>query len=272
MLRQRVVIAILLVPLILWVIVDGGWFFAGAIALALAIASVEFGQLFKQNGLRPAIPLLGISVFILTFGRFLGEFNLSGFVLTLFCLTAMTWHLIDYERGAPKSGTDFVITLAGITYVGWIGPHLISLRALPDGQWWILIAMPAVWLADSAAYFVGKWIGRNPLAPKLSPKKSWEGYIAGVVIGSLAGIVFAAIWRIAAGDQSTITILRGFLLGLIVSIIAPLGDLGVSMLKREMNVKDSGSIIPGHGGFLDRIDSWIWASVLGYYLVLWFIQ
>jgi phosphatidate cytidylyltransferase len=184
----------------------------------------------------------------------------------------MTWHLVDYERGAEKSGSDFAITLGGVVYLGWIGSYLISLRQIADGRWWFLVAMPSVWLADSSAYFIGKWIGKHRLSPRLSPKKTWEGYIAGIIIGGLTGLGFTYIWKIGAGNMSSLDPQIGLITGLIISILAPLGDLGISMFKREINVKDTGNLLPGHGGALDRIDSWIWAGVIGYYVISWSIS
>jgi phosphatidate cytidylyltransferase len=181
----------------------------------------------------------------------------------------MAWHAIDYERGAPQSGTDFAISLGGIFYIGWMGAFLISIRQLPDGLWWFMTALPAIWLADSGAYFIGKWIGRRRLAPRLSPNKTWEGYIAGVVLGPLIMLGFIRLWQFGAGADSSLTLVTGLVVALVVAILAPMGDLGISMLKRQFNVKDTGALLPGHGGALDRIDSWVWAAVLGYYLVTW---
>jgi phosphatidate cytidylyltransferase len=189
--------------------------------------------------------------------------------LSVLILFAMTWHLVDFEKGSSRSGTDFAITISGIVYLGWIGSYLISLRGLEDGIWWFFTALPAVWLADSAAFLIGKWIGRHPLAPRLSPKKTWEGYLAGIITGALSGFLLVLLWRVGAGTTSTITPIRGFIVGAVLSTLAPLGDLGVSMIKREIQVKDSGDLIPGHGGALDRLDTWIWAGVLGFYLIPW---
>ncbi len=269
MLRERTAIVILLFPLLAWVIADGGWLFMTAIAVVLALAAKEFGQLFHVYNLRPSTPLLMIGTLLLSIARFLGGFDLSIPVLTILCLLAMTWHLVDYELGAPRSGTDFTITVTGIVYLGWIGSFLISIRSIPDGKWWFLIALPSVWLADTAAYFIGSWIGNHKLSPRLSPKKSWEGYLAGIFAGALSGILFALLWRIGAGTNSMVTPLRGLLVGGILATLAPLGDLGVSMFKREIQVKDTGNLLPGHGGALDRLDTWIWAGVLGFYVVSW---
>jgi phosphatidate cytidylyltransferase len=272
MLRERILVAIILIPALAWVIYFGGWVYTITIALILALAAWEYGLLFRRSDFAPSLPLLAIGVAMLCVVRFSGSFEDSALVLALLSLGVMTWHLVDYEKGAEKSGSDFAITLGGVVYLGWIGSYLISLRQIADGQWWFLIAMPSVWLADSTAYFVGKWIGRHRLSPRLSPKKTWEGYLAGIIIGGLTGLGFTYIWRIGAGTSSTLDPQIGLITGLIVSVLAPLGDLGISMIKREIKVKDTGNLLPGHGGVLDRIDSWIWAGVIGYYVISWSIS
>ncbi len=272
MLRERVAISILLLPLVFWVVAVGGWLYTLAVALALGLAAAEFALLYRNAGQRPALPLIVGGVLLLALARYLFGFDHMPAILAGLSLLSMTWHLVDFERGAPRSGTDFAITLGGIFYLGWVGAYLVSLRTLPGGQWWVLLALPSVWIADSAAYFVGRAVGRHRLAPRLSPKKTWEGYAAGVMGGALAGAAFAALWRVGAGPEVGLTVWRGVLLGTLVAMLAPLGDLGISMIKRELQVKDSGHLIPGHGGALDRLDSWLWAGVLGYYLAGYFVS
>ena len=269
MLRKRLLVILLFLPILIWIIVRGGWLFAGAVTLVLGLAAAEYGMLFRGAGLRPALQLLVAGVALLVLGRMGMPFEWLAFSLTGLALAAVTWHLLDFERGAHRSATDFAVTLSGIVYLGWVGGYLISLRMLPEGQRWILIALPAVWLADSAAYLVGTWKGKRPLARRLSPKKTWEGYLAGVVVGTGAGAGLAALWRVSGGPDSSVTVLRGLIVGSALAIFTPLGDLGVSMIKREMKVKDSGTLLSAHGGALDRLDSWLWAGALGYYAVLW---
>jgi phosphatidate cytidylyltransferase len=157
-------------------------------------------------------------------------------------------------------------------YLGWIGAYFLSLRGLPEGNWWVLTILPAVWIADSGAYFFGRRFGAHKLSPRLSPKKTWEGYWGGVVAGTLGGALLAYTWSFFTGPASQITPLRGALIGFVLSIVTTLGDLGESMFKRQVGVKDSGKLLPGHGGMFDRIDSWLWAAVIGFYLVTWLIR
>ena len=163
MLRQRVVITILFLPVVIWLIARGGWLYVAGVALALGLAASEFGLLFRRVDLRPSIPLLIVGVVAIVIARFQLNAEETRLLLAALALLSMIWHLVDYERGAPRSGTDFAVTLAGIMYLGWIGAYLVSLRSLPEGQWWVLIALPVVWIADSVAYFIGQRFGKRPL-------------------------------------------------------------------------------------------------------------
>jgi phosphatidate cytidylyltransferase len=267
MLRERVAIALLLLPLIAWVIGDGGWLFGLGVTLVLSLAVSEFGLIFQHAGQRPALPLLIAGVILLSLSRFMLDFRLDAIILAGLILLAMAWHALDYEHGAVLSGTDFALTVAGLVYVGWIGAYFISLRGMADGLWWFMIALPAVWAADSAAYLAGHRFGHHRLAPRLSPKKSTEGYVAGICGAALAGWGLTLLWQIGAGPNSTLLPARGLLLGIVIGTVAPIGDLGISLFKRQLGIKDTGRLLPGHGGALDRIDSWLWAGVIGYFLV-----
>ncbi len=268
MLRDRVAVSLLLLPVVLWVIADGQWLFLAAVALVLGLAAAEWGLMFRHVGLRPSVPILVAGVVVITGARFFLGFEAMPVILAALCLAAMTWHLVDYERGADRSGSAFGITLSGTIYLGWIGAYLVSLRRLPDGEWWFLVALSSVWLADSAAYFIGREYGRHKLCPRLSPKKTWEGYLASVIAGALSGAGLAVVWHIGAGPSSPVNAWTGLIVGTAIGTLAPLGDVGISMVKREVGLKDSGNLLPGHGGALDRIDSWLWAGVLGYYLAV----
>jgi phosphatidate cytidylyltransferase len=183
----------------------------------------------------------------------------------------MTVHLVAYERGRDQAGTDFAITLSGILYIGWLGAYLVSIRALPEGVWWVLLVLPAIWIADGGAYFIGRAFGRHKLSPRLSPKKTWQGYLGGVLVGALGTALLAWLWANLSGTGTAISPLDGVILGVILAVLAPLGDLGESMIKRQFGIKDSGKILPGHGGAFDRIDSWLWAAAIGYYVIIWLL-
>ncbi len=246
----------------------GGVFYFAIIAALLGIAAWEFGRIFHTAGYCAAsLPLVGGVLLILAARTFLPD--LAPAALTLSVLAAMTWHLLDYEKGRDKAATDFAVTTTGIVYLGWIGSYLIDLRSLENGVWWFFIVLPSVWLADSFAYFIGVRFGRHRLSPRLSPKKSWEGYWGGVIFGTLGAAALAVLLGRLGGPA--LTWWKGAALGAALSILTTLGDLGESMLKRQAGVKDSSNIIPGHGGVFDRLDSWLWGGAIGYFLIVWFL-
>lgn len=271
MFRQRFIVAAILLPTGIYLISLGGLPFFALILLFLGLAAWEYARLFRAGGFRPSTWMMVVGVAALLLGRYLNiegdPFAWDSLILSIFVILAMTVHLIDYERGASFSGTDFAITVSGAVYLGFVGGYLLPLRYLPDGLWWFLTVLPALWFADSGAYFVGKAIGKRRFSPRLSPKKTWEGYLGGVLLGTAGGALMPVILAAIAADPIAPTPALGAVIGLVVSIVTPFGDLGQSMIKRQVGIKDSSNILPGHGGIFDRIDSWIWAAVIGYYIV-----
>jgi phosphatidate cytidylyltransferase len=268
MLIKRTITALILAAVGIPAIILGGGYYFVLILLFLGAAAWEYGQIFGRLGCRVSeVLLIGYVILIATTRAYFP--HLAEAALTLTILAAMTWHLVDFERGWSRAATDFAVTTAGIVYLGWIGSYLINLRAMPDGLWWLLIVLPTIWLADMAAYFVGIRFGKHPLSPRLSPKKTWEGYLAGVVFGPICAIGLALLWHRVGG--LAVTWWQGAVLGVALSILTTLGDLGESMFKRQAGLKDSSNIFPGHGGVLDRIDSWLWGAALGYLIITWFL-
>jgi phosphatidate cytidylyltransferase len=283
--RKRLISTVGLVALMLPAILLGGIFYYLVIGVFLVGAAREYVQLFNAVKFEPQMYITVGGVFLITFTRmFFPQYALPVFEAAI--LVALTYHVIAYERGRDLAALDFGLTVTGFTYIGWIGSYLFDLRNLPQGAWWFALVMCCVWLGDSGAYLIGVRYGRHKMAPRLSPKKSWEGYAASVIFGMLTGIVLTYVFtnygslvgEIAAALTSyygsiagEITILQGALMGLILGALPPLGDLGESMIKRQSGIKDSSDIIPGHGGFFDRVDSWIWGAVIGYYFLIWFI-
>ncbi len=267
MLAERILAAFLLAALGAPAVWLGGYVYFFVIAVCVSLAAWEYSGMFRGMAFRPAMPLIVGGTWLLLGTRVYFP-SYAAPALTALALVAMTWHLCTYERGYPSAATDFALTLGGIVYFGWIGAYLIELRFLPDGLWWFLLILPSVWISDSVAYFVGRRWGKTPLAPRLSPRKTWEGYWAGVLAGTLAGAGLA--WFMRHFALLNVAWWQGGAIGLILSILVTLGDLGESMFKRQAGLKDSSNLIPGHGGFFDRIDGWLWAAAIGYYLVFWF--
>ncbi len=269
MLAKRILVTAILLPIGIAAILAGGWYFTALVAVFMVVAAWEYCQLFIAGGLKPATLLAVGGTLLLVIGRNINGLASAAWMISLVVLLAMTYHLFSYEFGRDQAATDFAVTLAAVFYIGWFGAYFISLHNLPQGKWWVLVVLPAVWFADGGAYFIGKRFGRHPLSPRLSPNKTWEGYFGGILTGVLLTALLSWLWGFVPGTTSAITPSRGALVGLVMSIFPTLGDLGESMIKRQVGVKDSGNILPGHGGAFDRIDSWLWAALLGYYMVFW---
>jgi phosphatidate cytidylyltransferase len=152
----------------------------------------------------------------------------------------------------------------GVAYVIGLGLHVYWLRELPNGSALLVTTLLGIWAADTFAFFVGIGLGRTPLAPEISPHKSVEGLVGGVV-GAGAVVTVAAMWL--APELGTG---RGIVVGAVIGLVAPAGDLLESMIKRNLGLKDTSRLIPGHGGVLDRVDSLLIAAPVAYYL-FWFL-
>lgn len=273
---QRAAITFTLGPLALFLIYLGGWFYFLPVAALLLIGIIEYSQLMAKIGWRAptwllipsalALWLLFPEAPILLLGRapFASYISETALVLTL--LAAMCYGLYLYEfRTDENAPAAWLATTMGIILLGWIGAHFFRLRGLPldSAAWqWTATAMITTWVADSGAYVFGKTMGRHKLSPRLSPNKTVEGYIGSLLTGTLTTVLLALYFDLG--------LVPGLVLGLLISgFISPAGDLGISLLKRNAGVKDSGNLLPGHGGALDRIDSLVWSVTIAYYLVLW---
>jgi len=267
MLRNRLIVIIFLIPSIALLLVQGGWWLTGLMTLLLSIAAWEYGRMFTQGGYQPANILVigGTALIVLT--RYVFGLDGSMVALMLLFLVIMTHHVIQYERGNDLAAVNFAISICGVLYIGWLGAYTISMREAAGGQWWLLLIFPAVWLTDLGGYLIGRAAGKHKLSQRVSPKKSWEGYAGGILFSALATWGLAWLWQFAYPPLDP---KMGLITGLVIGIVSPLGDLGESMIKRQFGVKDSSNLLPGHGGVLDRIDSWLWAAVIGYYLVTMF--
>lgn len=268
MMKDRLVVILIIFPIGIGVILAGGILFTVVILILLNLAALEFSRLFSQGDIKIPAGLMGAGGSALVLLRAFFGFDHAAVTLTTIILVILFWFVLQYERGMPRAATGMGVTLGGTVYLGWLISYFVSLRAMPQGVWWILVVITCVCTTDSLSLLIGQRWGRHPMAPRLSPKKTWEGFCGGLLGGPIGGLLIGGLLGIPAGPSSGISMLSGLVLGGLISIIAPLGDLGVSMMKREMNRKDTSSLLPGHGGALDRIDSWLVAVPVGYYLIL----
>ena len=266
---KRVTTALLLLLIGFPTLVIGGIPYFAFIGFLLVAASWEYVDLFQGIGSRPARWLVVGGVAAISAASFFYPTLVSP-IFTVLVLSILSYHLVAYERGAEHASMDFSVSLGALVYIGWIGSYLFTIRQLPNGGWWVMFVLPCVWMADTGAFMLGAAYGRHHMTPRLSPKKTWEGYFAGAFTAMLAGAFFA--YSYTTWGPLNIPAWLGAIFGLVIGLLIPLGDLGESMFKRQAAMKDSGNILPGHGGAFDRIDSWLWGVVLGYYFIVWFVQ
>ena len=262
MLRTRALSAVVLIPLVAGLTYAGGWLLAVALWLVAVRAAYELFVLLEQDGYSPSLPASSLAMALLLAVARFPEQNLLGLVLAASLILTLTWQLLRPPVGRPTQ--SWALTLAVALWLGWLIAHFVLLRDLSApfglgvGTRWVALTFLVTWINDSAAYFVGKAIGRHPCAPYLSPKKTWEGTVGGWIGGVVATMLLGA-WLV------DLPWLHGLALGAILATVAPFGDLAKSMVKRQMGVKDFSALIPGHGGMFDRIDSLLFVAPAVYY-------
>lgn len=260
MLSTRILSAAILIPLVVVALLLGGPWFVGLVALAASLATIEFYQLSSRLGARPYFLVGTALAAVLVLASAFPAYRMapSLFVLVLAALMLVSVLRQNYDGFLA----DWSATLVGGAYVGGMLSHFVLLRNLGGGLTWVGLALVGTWVCDTAAYLVGSRWGRRPFFPRISPHKTVEGAVAGLVAGTAATIAIAIpllglSWPLAAG------------LGLLISLAATFGDLAESVVKRQAGAKDSGNLIPGHGGALDRIDSLLFVGVAVYYFAIW---
>lgn len=258
MLYLRILSALVGIPIVIGSVYLGGPWYALLLLLVVNLAIYEYSQICKNKGYLVFPALSHIVVTLLIFLVFLEEYNL---ILTLIMLTLLILFSTVLFNMNRFSIIDAALSLWGIIYLGVLFGYMLLLRMLPGGDLYTYMLLAGVWLHDTMAYFIGvKW-GFNKLATTISPNKSVEGSLAG--IGGTLILFFSA--AILYPNTIPLSPLQAVILALGISVFAQLGDLMESALKRQLEIKDSGSIIPGHGGIMDRFDSLLVAAPFVYY-------
>lgn len=257
----RIGTAAVAIPLLIVLLVRGGWWTTGLIALAAAACAGEYYAM-TLKGL-PLIAWLGMgaaATFPLAVQLQPARPELLMFgTLGAFFIVAWTHQLL---RGPLADSPGRVAhLLTGVVYAGMGLAALAALRASPAGLMWIIAVLTATWANDTGAYFAGRFLGRHPLYREVSPNKTWEGFFGGF-LGSIGALFLARALFFA-----DLTPLDCVACGVLAGIFGPIGDLCESMLKRACQVKDSGRIIPGHGGLLDRVDALLFNAPVLYLYV-----
>ena len=258
----RIVSALVLLPVVLYLLYLGGWWTAGLLGFAAAACAYEYATITLKN-FTPivwlTVAMAGVMPLLPVWQPDRAHALISG-ATGVVLFGAWAWHLLrgplpEAPQRTANLLTAFVYGHGGLT-------ALAALRLMPEGGMWVVSALVITWGNDTMAYFAGRFLGKHKLYPEVSPNKTWEGFFGGFV----GAIGFLFIQR--AFFFPTLTVLDCFVLGVAGSILGPAGDLCESMLKRAYGVKDSGKIIPGHGGMLDRIDALIFNAPM----VLLYVQ
>jgi phosphatidate cytidylyltransferase len=256
-LASRVVVGAIGLPVVLGLVYLGGWWLFTLAAAAALLALHEYARLIRS--LRPLLLAAFTGAVLALLGARLGGpgWMFAGFLVTL--PLAFVLHAIATTR---QSATVAVAaTVLGGAWIGLGLAHLLLLRAIPaNGRLATFTVLLAVFAGDIAAYFAGRMIGRHRLAPRLSPGKTWEGFAFGTA--ATVFVTFVALYK-----QHYVSIADSIVLGIVIAVTGPLGDLFESSVKRDMEVKDSGRLLGAHGGVLDRLDAPLFAGVAAYWVL-----
>jgi phosphatidate cytidylyltransferase len=230
-------------------------FLLGIVTLAL----LELLTVLRARATRPARPVVLAMGALLVVGAYLQGPSALSFGLLVTILAAFAWYLVD--RGRTEVTRNVAATILAVVYVPFMAAHLSLVVGRADHYVGAMMGYAAlVVIYDTAAYATGATLGRRPIAPQVSPNKTWEGAIGASVACLLAGAFLVPLWE-------PWTLASGLVLAAATCVVAPLGDLSESMLKRDLAVKDMGWILPGHGGVLDRVDALLFMAPVLYYVL-----
>ena len=274
---QRLLTAGIAIPVVLLFVWLGGWVSFAGCALVVVLGAIELHTMLMKAGYHPITWMSFSLCFLFLISAMFPDQRLLILQIGLGASLILSFCWLFFRSTLEGSMVDWALTLAVPVYLAWPMSYFLLLRGyemisfhgignwimLPSGVWWVLVLLLGVWGFDGAAFFTGRYLGRHKLAPHISPGKTREGVAGGLVVSVLAGVVLTVI---PLGVPWYFAILLGFLIG----IASTLGDLAESVIKRQMHVKDSGQIMPGHGGMLDRIDSLLFAVIVVYIFALFF--
>jgi phosphatidate cytidylyltransferase len=263
-LLKRWLSAIVLLSIVFVVTWFGDPVFSILIALVAALAALEF---YGMRGLSKKHPLtilglIGVLAFIVV-----AHIDCSYAKPTITAVVALPLIWLLIRPPARDAAFKWAWALTGVIYIGWMLSHFIPLRELASGRDWVLLALFTNIATDTSAFFVGRAWGRHHLAPRISAGKTWEGTAAGFIAAIAAAILMVTILP----GLEAVPYWQAAILGVLIGIFAQLGDLTESMFKRSAGLKDSGGMIPGHGGILDRLDSILFTGVVTYYYVIFVV-
>lgn len=260
-LRKRLMTTAVITSLIAWILFYTNDFWFTILTLAfVGTASFEFFTLLRKSG-APVYRLFGVSMGMMIPVVIYLEQGLtqSGEVLAIVLGCLFLFLLQFYHKNNAQALVGIALTLFGILYVSWFLSFVLKLRFMESGPIWLAYILVVTKMSDSGAYLIGTWLGRHPLIPHISPKKSVEGLVGGICFSVAASVCFRPVLPVPFSLPHLL--LMGFLIG----VVGQVGDLSESLMKRSCGAKDSGNLLPGMGGSLDAIDSILFTVPIFYY-------
>lgn len=258
--------AVILVIIALAALILGSYLLFGISMIISIIGLRELYKVFKiENSVLGYVGYTATVVWyvLLSFNK--GDYAIPMLIATL--MVVMATFVFNY---AKYETNQVMATLFGVIYVSMMLSYVYQIRMLDNGVWLVWLVFVGSWISDTAAYCVGVLIGKHKLAPVVSPKKSIEGSIGGIIGSALVGVIYALIIQSKLKMDFNPIVAFG-IIGAASSVISQIGDLAASAIKRKHDIKDYGTLIPGHGGVLDRFDSVIFTAPIVYYLAVFFV-
>jgi phosphatidate cytidylyltransferase len=256
---SRLLVAAAALPVVLGAVYLGGWWLFALLVLAALVALHEFWLMARS--LSPLAPAGYVGALLALVGAQLGGVEwMVGGALVVFPL-AFVLKGISASRPAPTASIS--ATVMGAVWIGFGLGFLLLIRDLHRGRLLALAVLLAVWAGDTLAYLGGRLIGRHRMAPHTSPGKTWEGFVFGTI-----ATIFTVFVTLYDSRREFLSVGDAIVLGAVLAVAAPTGDLFESMLKRDAGVKDTGRLLGGHGGMLDRLDALLFAGPAAYYTIL----
>jgi phosphatidate cytidylyltransferase len=276
--RKRTITTIIAVPIVvafIWFDQPVPWFTLFAAGWGIG-AAYEFYRLVARSGRAAPLTyfgLLWVTLFIVS--PHLEYVNSVPLLLTGMVILPLV--ILLWRTGKKNAFANWAWTVAGVLYIGWLLSYMVALRNLEDGRAWIFLAMFCTFASDISAYLVGRTFGKHKMALYISPNKTWEGSLGGIIGAMILSLLIVWGFPVIAGVGTPVNYIRPIsyggaaILGLLISVAGQTGDLVKSLFKRNTGAKDSSQAIPGHGGFLDRMDSQAFAGLAAYLYVFYLV-
>jgi phosphatidate cytidylyltransferase len=257
MLKTRIISAVIGIPVLLFILYQGGLAWTALFVLLAVVALYEYLDMMKKHGQKPQLLIAYGLLFVMLFREQAAQYFLP-LIMTIILLMVLECVLLY-----PKfSLEDIAINFLGTFYIGFLFSYAQNMQTIDQPFFAMLLVLLITWGSDIGGYLFGRLWGKNKMAPLLSPNKTWAGAAGGLILSSAVAVVFGWLFPLDG-----LTIEQILVMALLGSIAAQLGDLFESGMKRYFEVKDSGNVIPGHGGVLDRFDSFILVMPVIYYFI-----